>query len=131
VQTLDTNSTAILAGLAPGLFSVAILTINNLRDIDGDRTAGKQTLAVRLGAGFAKSEYVASIVLASLIPVGLWLMDGKHITSVAAIIVPVAAIPAFRKTLFGAGGRELNDVLATTGQLLALYAILFSVGWLV
>src|SRR5690606_9979462 len=50
----------IAVSIAPGLFSVAILTVNNLRDIDGDRKAGKRTLAARYGKGFARAEYVLS-----------------------------------------------------------------------
>ena len=49
VQSLELNSAIIFAGVAPGLFSVAILTVNNLRDIDSDRKSGKNTLAVRFG----------------------------------------------------------------------------------
>ena len=42
VQTLDINTAVLIAGLAPGLFSVAILTVNNLRDIGTDAEAGKK-----------------------------------------------------------------------------------------
>src|SRR5262249_43249698 len=51
-----------IASVAPGLFSVAILTVNNMRDIGGDRKAGKRTLAARFGKGFARVQYVASLL---------------------------------------------------------------------
>ena len=54
VQALHIDWRVLVAGLAPGLFSVAILTVNNLRDIDTDRRAGKKTLAVRFGRTFAR-----------------------------------------------------------------------------
>ena len=45
-----------VAGLAPGLLATGLLAVNNLRDIDGDRTSNKKTLAVRFGRRFAKLE---------------------------------------------------------------------------
>ena len=49
VQTLELSQNSVLAGLGPGLLSVAILTINNLRDYDDDKATGKNTLVVLLG----------------------------------------------------------------------------------
>ncbi|MDR2154679.1 MAG: 1,4-dihydroxy-2-naphthoate polyprenyltransferase [Burkholderiaceae bacterium] len=51
---------------ACGLFAVAVLNINNLRDIDADAQAGKKTLAVRLGAWRARCYHVALLALALL-----------------------------------------------------------------
>ncbi|MCH7599134.1 MAG: 1,4-dihydroxy-2-naphthoate octaprenyltransferase, partial [Myxococcales bacterium] len=97
VQALDINSVVILAGLSPGLFSVAILTVNNLRDIETDRAAGKKTLAVRFGEFFARIEYVTAIIVATLIPILLWLLTGEHpsVTICAAVIF--LALPAMRQ----------------------------------
>ncbi|NCC53786.1 MAG: 1,4-dihydroxy-2-naphthoate octaprenyltransferase, partial [Spartobacteria bacterium] len=53
VQALDINATVLLLGLIPGLLSVAILAVNNYRDMEGDRRVGKHTLAVRFGPRFA------------------------------------------------------------------------------
>ena len=78
VQALEINKVVLLAGLAPGLISMAILTVNNLRDIHTDAKAGKRTLAVRFGAGFARVEYLLSIVAASLVPVLLVYLTQKN-----------------------------------------------------
>jgi len=56
VQTLRLSEAPLVAGVAPGLLSVAILVVNNLRDIEGDARSGKRTLAVRLGPTFARWE---------------------------------------------------------------------------
>src|SRR5699024_7695543 len=45
------------AGAGVGLFAVAVLMANNIRDIPTDRQAGKKTLAVRLGPLAAKIFY--------------------------------------------------------------------------
>lgn len=128
VQTLQINWPVIIAGLAPGLFSVAILTVNNLRDIDGDRSAGKKTLPVRFGAGFARYEYLLSILIAALIPAFIYFTYGIGVYGITTLLVLPAAIPALR-TVFTGSGRVLNDVLASTGKLLLLYSLIFSVGW--
>ena len=74
VQTRDLTSLALLAAVPMGCFATAILVVNNLRDIDGDRAAGKRTLAVRLGARGARWEYMLLITIAYLMPPLLWLL---------------------------------------------------------
>ena len=130
VQALTFDWHVIIAGLAPGLFSIAILTVNNLRDLDNDRRAGKKSLAVRFGRTFARVEYLLCIVVGSLIPVWLWLRTGGHGWAVLTALVPLVGAGAI-KSVFTKQGRVLNEVLATTGKLLLLYAVLFSVGWLI
>lgn len=39
----------LLPALSLGLFSVAVLNVNNIRDIESDKIAGKQSIPVRLG----------------------------------------------------------------------------------
>jgi len=70
VQSLEINMAVILAGFGPGLISMAILSVNNMRDIDSDKKSGKKTLAVRFGRTFAQNEYLLCIILAGLLP--LW-----------------------------------------------------------
>ena len=130
VQTLEINVIVILAGLAPGLFSVAILTVNNLRDIETDRNADKKTLAVRFGAAFAKAEYVFAIVIASLIPLIIYLTTSEHIKATIAAVVILLSLRPIRKVLKNTDGTELNSVLAQTAQILLLYSLLFAIGWL-
>lgn len=129
VQALALPFDAALAGLAPGFMSVAILTVNNLRDIEQDRRAGKRTLAVRFGRNFARAEYVCALVAACVVvPFGLACHSGRW-GGLAAILVLPAAVPVVRHVLTTADGPLLNEALARTGQLLLLFAILFSVGW--
>lgn len=131
VQTLTVTPEVLLAGLAPGLFSTAILTVNNLRDADTDVKTGKRTLAVRLGKTFARWEYVVTLVAgALLVPLALCLYTGQHWPVMISSLTLLAAIPAVRVVFSSAGGPALNVILARTGQLLLLFTVLFSVGWL-
>jgi 1,4-dihydroxy-2-naphthoate octaprenyltransferase len=129
VQALEINSTVILAGLAPGLFSSAILTVNNLRDIKTDRESGKKTLAVRFGKNFARVEYLLTVVAACVTPLLLVLYTGGHYFSLFSLSILIIAIPAIRTVFSDADGKTLNDILAKTGKLLLFYSLFFSAGW--
>jgi 1,4-dihydroxy-2-naphthoate octaprenyltransferase len=129
VQTLDINTAVIIAGLAPGFFSVAILTVNNLRDLESDRAAGKKTLAVRFGRTFVLTEYNWSLFLAGTVPFVLVLFFQAPMSSVLAALTVAPAIMAMRKVA-RVSGRNLNDCLAGTGRLLLVYSVLFSLGWI-
>lgn len=130
VQALDINPVVIVAGFSPGLISIAILTVNNLRDINTDRKAGKLTLAVRFGEHFARFEYLLTLLLACLIPVGLWLYTGNHFYSTATILILIIAIPAIKTVFSDIDGPTLNKALEKTGKLQLLYSIIFSAGWI-
>jgi len=130
VQALTVTPEVVISGLAPGLFSVGILTVNNLRDIDSDHQAGKKTLPVRFGRGFARAEYLISIVLACLVPILLVIMTGRHYFSMGAFVTIMVSQPVIVKVFTSTDGTVLNDALADTGKLLLLYSVLFGVGWL-
>ena len=129
VQMLTIDTNVIVAGLAPGLISVAILVVNNLRDIENDREVGKRTLAVRFGRKFARLEYSCCLLVASSVPLWLYMRTGLHLYSLLAILTLPAAIPIFRTVWTSVDGEQLNNTLAATGRLLMLYTILFAIGW--
>lgn len=129
VQTGYIENYVLIAGLAPGLFSTAILTVNNYRDIESDRKSGKKTLAIRFGKTFSKMEYLFSIIIPLLIPLILYIIYDRGIYAIASSLVIIPAIPVI-KTFFTREGKILNDTLASTGKLLFLFSIIFSIGWL-
>lgn len=130
VQARYVSHLAVVAGLGAGLLSVAILVVNNLRDADTDAKAGKRTLAVRFGRGFARGEYVACILGAAMVPLALVLHTREHIYALATLVMLPLAWPAVRKVLTSDRGHVLNPVLGQTAKLLLIYSLLFSVGWL-
>jgi 1,4-dihydroxy-2-naphthoate octaprenyltransferase len=129
-QALDMNGAVLTAGFAPGLLSVAILTVNNLRDMEEDKKGGKKTLAVRYGRTFARLEYLASVVIACTIPSLLVLIGGEHPFVLVTLVLPLLAITSIKKVFGSTDGETLNQVLAATGKLLLVFGIVFSVGWL-
>ena len=130
VQSFELNPAVILAGIGPGLISAAILTVNNLRDIESDRKSGKRTLAVRFGRDFARGEYIAYVLIASLVPVFIYLLIYDHPFILLACFSSLLAIPGIMDVLSKEDGPSLNEALAFTGRLLLAYSILFSIGWI-
>jgi len=130
VQTTEFSWLPVLAGLGPGLLSVAILTVNNLRDVEGDREAGKRTLIVRFGVMFGRIEYALCIITAAAIPLLLVYLSGpSRSNSLVASLLIFAAWPVLR-LVFTRSGRELNPGLGMTALLLLVYSMSFSMGWL-
>ena len=130
VQTLQWSLLPAVAGLAPGLISCAILAVNNLRDIDEDRRTGKRTLAARFGARFARWEYAACMLLGAMVIFFLMVRFGhanRHV--IVGVLALCAPFPVIRR-VFHETGPALNVCLASTGKLLLILSVLFSIGWL-
>jgi len=130
VQSFEMNFAIILAGFAPGLISVAILTVNNYRDIESDRKVGKRTLAVRFGKTFAQLEYLITILAAALLPVLIYSLIQDHFPILICTIIVLLAAPTIQTVFTKTDGPSLNHALAATGKLLLIYSILFSIGWI-
>jgi 1,4-dihydroxy-2-naphthoate octaprenyltransferase len=129
VQTLSMTPSVLIAGLAPGLLATAILLVNNIRDIDQDRAADKYTLVVRFGRRFGVRLYAACFVLASLVPVVLFLRNNGSAASLSAVLVLPLGLPLVRSLTATRDGEKLNETLAATARLLLLYSVVFAVGW--
>ncbi len=121
LQTLTFSWEAFVLGLTPGLLASAVLVVNNLRDIDEDRRANKNTLAVRFGKKFAQVEYTSLVILGCLLPLtmGWWLS--------AFALIP-AIIPL--KSVWNSDS-NLNTTLAQTAQIGLVTASLIAFGLLV
>jgi 1,4-dihydroxy-2-naphthoate octaprenyltransferase len=131
VQALDLPARALWAGVPMGLLATAILDVNNLRDIETDREAGKQTLAVRIGRRGARVEYVLLLAAAAALPVVLVVtrVFGAGLLLASASLI-AASWPQLRRVLRDVDGPSLNEALAGTARLQALYAAAFSAGLL-
>lgn len=127
VQALQWSWTALLAGVPIGLLSVAILVVNNYRDIDTDRRAGKNTLAVRLGRRGTRLQWVTCVGAAFAVPVIQFATGGSPWLLLPLAAAPLAVIVGRR--LFISTGRALNPVLAATAKVLVLFGLLYAAGF--
>jgi 1,4-dihydroxy-2-naphthoate octaprenyltransferase len=130
VQTEDLRWEAFALSAPVGLLAAAILVVNNVRDVETDRRAGKRTLAVKLGRERARRLYAAMLLVAFLAPPVVLLaggLSGWILLSLAAL--PLAP-PLVRTVATRTDGPALNSALAGTGRLLAVYSLLLSIGLL-
>jgi 1,4-dihydroxy-2-naphthoate octaprenyltransferase len=127
LHTQTLSGVAAGAAIPVGFLVTAILVVNNLRDIDTDRRANKRTLAVRIGAGATRAQYVALIAGAYAVP---WLFVPGLTAALPLLTLPLA-IGLSRSVLAGTAGGALNPVLKRTAGLHLAYSCLFAVAFLV
>lgn len=121
---------ALLAAVPVGLLCTNILVVNNLRDVDTDRTAGKRTLAVRIGREATRRQYVLFLLISYAVPLTLWQLG---VSSVFLFWLPLLTAPRAAKLawyVFTHNGRSLNLALRDTAQLQLRFGILFALSLL-
>jgi 1,4-dihydroxy-2-naphthoate octaprenyltransferase len=129
VQTEELTWLAAGLSVPIGLLAAAILVVNNIRDVDTDRRAGKRTLAVRLGRDRARRLFTASVTLPFVIVVVLAAVDSRPELLLALLSAPLVP-PLVRTVSSRTDGPSLNRALARCGALLALFSLLLSAGLL-
>ncbi len=129
VQVGFVSTAAWWMAVPPGLIITAILVVNNLRDLENDRKAGKHTLAVILGEKGTKREYLICMIVAYLvIPLAAMIGIIPWLSILTWLSLPLAVRSA--RIVFTQKGRPLNAALAGTGQVALLFSILFWIGLL-
>ncbi len=115
-----------VASVPVGLLAAAILVVNNVRDIDTDRRAGKRTLAVRLGRERTRVLFVALLVVAyaMLVPLAIGLSPWV-LLALASVPIAVRLVGIVRTRV---DGPSLNEALAGTGMLQLAFCLLLSAG---
>jgi len=127
LHTNEISIPAFLSSIPVGSLITNILVVNNFRDIEEDRAAGKNTLAVKLGKTFTQYQFIFLIVVSFIVPLLLFLFFGFKYW----IFLPYLTLPVVYKTitmLFTLNGTQLNETLELTARLSAMYGILFSAG---
>ncbi len=127
VQGLVVPSTALYAALPVGTLATAILVVNNLRDRHTDAVAGKNTLAVRMGARATRLQYVLLVAVAyGVLPLG-WALGDLH----RGWILPLLSLPLAWREIRGVlkqDGAALNAHLAGTARLELVFGLLLALG---
>jgi 1,4-dihydroxy-2-naphthoate polyprenyltransferase len=129
VQTEQLTWLALALSVPVGLLAAAILVVNNIRDLETDRRAGKRTLAVRLGRERARRLFAVMVTLPFAIVIAIAAVDGRPEVLVALLAAPLAP-PLARTVSSRTDGPSLNMALARCGALLALFSVLLSAGLL-
>ncbi len=129
-QTEEVTNTALVLAVPVGLLATAILVVNNVRDLETDRRAGKRTLAVRLGRARARRLYLLCLAGAFLCAPLPWLFDDLSAWLALVFLALPLAVPLARTVLSRTDGPALNGALAGTGRLQLVFCVLLSAGLL-
>jgi 1,4-dihydroxy-2-naphthoate octaprenyltransferase len=128
VQVQQLPWEAFVCAVPVGLLASAILVVNNVRDIETDRRAGKRTLAVRLGRDRTRGLYTAMLAAAFITAPLPWPLGSMN----AWLLLPWLSLPlalaVTRVVRTRADGPSLNGALARTGMLQLVFCLLYSAG---
>ena len=117
-----------LASVVVGCLACALLAVNNLRDIAGDKISNKKTLAVRIGESGARKFYISLFIAAGFAVI---LIALSYSAALIAMLGLAVAVKPIKRVYAGATGADLIDVLVITGRVQILVAISLSVGLLI
>ena len=130
VQLEELDPLPLVLSVATGLLATAIIVVNNVRDIETDRRAGKRTLAVRIGRQRARALYAAllagAFIVLALAPL---LTNAPPHVLFALLSLPLAVAP-LRIVRSRTDGPSLNRALGGSGVLLAAFSALLAAGLL-
>jgi 1,4-dihydroxy-2-naphthoate polyprenyltransferase len=130
VQLEQLDALPLGLSIAVGFLATAILVVNNVRDVETDRRAGKNTLAVRMGRHNAVALYRLLVLGAFVVlPIALVAGDGGLLPLIGLLALPLA-VPPLRTMSNRTDGPSLNEALAQTGALLGAFSLLVSLGLL-
>lgn len=127
VQDERVAGLAVAASVPVGLVAVALLVVNNLRDIPTDTVAGKRTLAVRLGESRTRRLF-AGLLAGALVGVAVVAVVGATAWPLLALLAAPLALRAANLGRRRPLGPELIPVLETTGRLHLVLGVLLAAG---
>lgn len=130
VQAGELTMLAFWSSVPVGAMITNILVVNNYRDIEEDKRAGKNTLAVKMGHRFTRAQYIVFMILSYVTPVIVYFTFKQSLW----IFLPFLSVPLSIKLvgmIYTLEGKELNKTLELTSKLSAIYGILFAVGILI
>ena len=123
VHTESISLEVSLAAIAMGFLSCSILVLNNLRDIDKDKVAGKKTLAVKIGDS-ATRRFLQALLISPLL-IALLLLPNSFYNLIVILAIPQVTF-VVKKVRAGAVGSELIELLERTGRIQIIYALAIS-----
>jgi 1,4-dihydroxy-2-naphthoate polyprenyltransferase len=120
---------ALVAGFQIGCLSTVLIAINNLRDMDEDRSTSKRTLAARFGPRFARIE-IATLIITPFLLGLYWAVNGPRTAFIAPLPVLGIGLALIQWIAKSEPGPVYNRFLALSGLMLVAFALLFCLGFI-
>ncbi len=116
---------AALCGIAPGLYSLALLTVNNYRDMEEDGANDKKTLVTRFGPRAAKILYSGLLLSPFICPLTFLWYGSFNPWFLLSLIALIPGGLLYAKLFNGTPGRWMNQLLFNTALLMCCHSFLF------
>ena len=127
VQAQEITMLVFWSSIPVGALITNILVVNNYRDIEEDRLAGKRTLAVKFGSTFSRMQYLVFMILSyAILPVVYFTFKQSLFVFLPLVTLPISI--KLVNMVFKLTGSDLNKTLELTAKLSAIYGLLFAVG---
>jgi 1,4-dihydroxy-2-naphthoate octaprenyltransferase len=126
VVSQSATAVSLVASIAVGTLSCALLVVNNLRDIDGDALVGKRTLAVKMGEKATRYFFTLLFVIASISVITVAVMTQAW--ALLGLLGIAAGLPAVMSVLRGTEKSGLIVVLGQVGRAQLIFGVVFSLG---
>jgi 1,4-dihydroxy-2-naphthoate octaprenyltransferase len=130
LHTQEISILSLLVSIPVGALITNILVVNNFRDIEEDKEAKKNTLAVIFGRNFLQLQFILLILISYLISFILYFQFNFNYW----IFLPLATIPVsiiLIRMLFTLNGEALNKTLELSAKFAGLFGLLFAIGLVV
>lgn len=116
-----------MGGLALGATITALLAVNNIRDMEADRSAGRRTIPVLFGRSVGLFEVSFCLAVAYLVPFVMLLIQKQTLWYLLPLLTLPEAIRLLR-FLLATQGRSLNLGLVRMARLVLWYGVLMALG---
>ncbi len=125
LQTGEITALSLWSSLIPGALIVGILIVNNYRDLDGDRVAGKRTVAVRIGPEKTRLEYALMLLVTAATPLVFWAVGWLDAWALVTLLGWPLLWMLWRQ-ITSLRGPALNKTLGMTGRVSVAASVLLS-----
>jgi len=127
LHSLTLNLSGIWIAIALGLFSTAVLNINNIRDIESDFTAGKKSIPVRIGKK-AAVRYNWFLILGGNCSLIIFVLISDSWSSLLALLAMPIMIAVALGVQNGKESKTIDPYLKKMALSTLLWTILFGIG---
>ncbi len=125
LYTLKLNFTVILPAVTIGLFSVGVLNLNNMRDMESDKRAGKNTLVVKMGLGKAKQYHFTILVVGMVASLLYVLLTFNNAFNLFFIVSYIPILLHLKRIVANKNAEALDPELKKLALSTFLFALLF------